>query len=55
LYEFLLNPFIKGAATKEWSEQELGRWPEAVTAALEKEEQEFGGISFEAWVVVAKK
>ncbi|KAI1611964.1 S-adenosyl-L-methionine-dependent methyltransferase [Exophiala viscosa] len=55
LYEFLLNPFIKSAATKEWSEQELGRWPEAVNAALEMEEQSYGGILFEAWVKVARK
>ncbi|KAK4945635.1 hypothetical protein LTR10_015254 [Elasticomyces elasticus] len=55
LHEFLLNPFVKGAATKEWSEEELGRWPEAVNAALEKEEQAHGGILFEAWVVIAQK
>ncbi|KIV77014.1 hypothetical protein PV11_08854 [Exophiala sideris] len=55
LHEFLLNPFVKGAATKEWSEEELGRWPEAVNAALEKEEQAYGGILFEAWVVIAQK
>lgn len=55
LYEFLNDPFIKSGAARGWSEEELARWPEAVAAALEKEEKAFGGIVFEAWVVIARK
>ena len=52
---FLINSSIKNAATKDWGEEELAKWPEAVEEGLQKEKQAFGGILFEAWVAMARK
>ncbi|KIW51731.1 hypothetical protein PV05_10420 [Exophiala xenobiotica] len=55
LYEFLTTSSLKNAATREWSEEELAKWPDAVAAAMQKEKDSFGGLLFEAWVVIARK
>jgi len=55
LYNFLINSPIKMAATRDWSEEELEKWPEAMQASFQKEKQSFGGVRFEAWVVIARK
>jgi len=55
LYGFLTDSSVKDAATREWTEEELGRWPEAVQEAMQKEAEAFGGVLFEAWAVIARK
>ncbi|KAK5459551.1 hypothetical protein LTS15_003680 [Exophiala xenobiotica] len=56
LYEFLTTTSsLKNAATREWSEAEVAKWPDAVEAAMQQEKDAFGGLLFEAWVVIARK
>lgn len=52
--EFMLTEFST-MATKGWSDEEKKRWPAAVEQAIRKEVEEYGGIRFEAWVVIARK
>ncbi|OAQ72819.1 hypothetical protein VFPPC_00687 [Pochonia chlamydosporia 170] len=54
LKEFLLTD-LAGIATEGWSDQEKQKWPGAVDAAFKEEVDGYGGMRFEAWVVLAKK
>ncbi|CAM1507447.1 Fc.00g070880.m01.CDS01 [Cosmosporella sp. VM-42] len=51
---FMLGDFTRPARAG-WSEEEQARWPDAVEKAVQEEVNEFGGVRFEAWVVLAKK
>lgn len=55
LQSFLINSPIKMAATRDWNEEELAKWSNGVKMALKKEKDLYGGVRFEAWVVVARK
>jgi SAM-dependent methyltransferase len=55
LYEFLTTSSLKNAATRDWSAEEVAKWPDAVEAAMQQEKESFGGLRFEAWVVIARK
>ncbi|KAK5272244.1 hypothetical protein LTR99_010652 [Exophiala xenobiotica] len=55
LYELLTTSSLKNAATRDWSEEEVAKWPDAVEAAMQQEKELFGGLWFEAWVVIARK
>jgi len=55
LYQFMTSTSIAAASTKGWSEEESGRWSEAVRSAMDEEHKQFGGLKFEAWVSVARK
>ncbi|KAJ9495743.1 hypothetical protein H2202_008786 [Exophiala xenobiotica] len=55
LYEFLTTSSLKNAATRDWSEEEVAKWPHAVEAAMQQEKESCGGLRFEAWVVIARK
>ncbi|KAK3314441.1 S-adenosyl-L-methionine-dependent methyltransferase [Apodospora peruviana] len=46
---------ISEPARKGWTEQERARWPEVVDKAIQGEVEEYGGVLFEAWVVLAWK
>jgi hypothetical protein len=54
LRDFMVQDFGK-LATKGWSEDDVQQWERAVDDALKEEIDEFGGLKFEAWVVLAKK
>ena len=53
---FLLGEFTRGARSG-WSleEEEEAGWEGAVDRVLEGERERFGGVRFEAWVVLARK
>ena len=53
LKDFILAEFGK-TATREWTDEERTKWPQAVEGALQREVEEHGGMLFEAWVVIAK-
>ena len=55
LVEFMKGDFTKPARAG-WTEEEAGRWSDAVDQAVEEEEKanEYG-MRFEAWVALAKK
>ena len=55
LYQFMISTSIAAGSTRGWSEEEAGRWAEAVGWAMEEEKREYGGLKFEAWVNVARK
>ncbi|KAK5192979.1 hypothetical protein LTR92_007273 [Exophiala xenobiotica] len=55
LYDFLTTSSLKNAATRDWSEEEVAKWPDAVEAAMQQEKESFGGLRFEAWVAIARK
>jgi hypothetical protein len=38
-----------------WTEEEQGRWVEAINVAVKEEVERFGGIRFEAYVLLATK
>lgn len=54
-----LRSFMLGDSTRMaragWTEEEVGRWPEALDEAMAEELATYGGIKFEAWVVLAQK
>jgi hypothetical protein len=52
--EFMLADFSK-MATRGWSAEEQQRWPVAVEEAIRREVEEYGGIKFEAWTIIARK
>lgn len=52
--EFMLADFST-MATRGWSDEEQQRWPVAVEEAIRREVEEYGGIKFEAWTVIARK
>jgi ubiquinone/menaquinone biosynthesis C-methylase UbiE len=52
--DFMLGDISK-MATKDWTDEEKGRWPSAVDEAIQKEVEQYGGIQFEAWTVIAHK
>lgn len=54
LKKFILGDFTR-PARQGWSDEEVGRWPDAVEQAIQEEIEAFGGIKFEAWVVITKK
>lgn len=51
---FLLSDFTL-PARRGWTEEEVARWPQAVDEVIQQEVKNFGGVRFEAWVVLAKK
>ncbi|KAK5944992.1 hypothetical protein PMZ80_002195 [Knufia obscura] len=55
LYQFMTSTSVAMGSTRGWSEEEAGRWNEAVRWAMGEEKREFGGLKFEAWVSVARK
>ena len=55
LYDFMVTSSIKSAATRGWGEGDLQKWPAAVRASMQQEKKSFGGLLFEAWVVIARK
>lgn len=52
--DFMLADFST-MATKGWSDEDKEKWPAAVEEAIRREVQEFGGIKFEGWTVIARK
>jgi hypothetical protein len=42
-------------ATKGWTDEEKERWPAAVDKAIQREVDQYGGIQFEAWTIIAQK
>ncbi|KAH8888035.1 S-adenosyl-L-methionine-dependent methyltransferase [Thozetella sp. PMI_491] len=54
-----LKPFMLGDFTKlaraGWTEDEASRWPEVIDQVVKKELDAYGGVKFEAWIVLAKK
>lgn len=42
-------------ACKGWSDEDKKKWPTAIEQAISSEVEEYGGVKFEAWVVIAKK
>lgn len=52
--QFMLADFSR-MATKDWTEEERGRWPAAVNEAIQKEVEQYGGIQFESWTIIAHK
>jgi hypothetical protein len=50
--EFMLADF--SMATRGWSEEQQ-RWHVAVEEAIRREVEEYGGIKFEAWTIIARK
>ena len=51
---FMLGDFVKPARAG-WTPEEESQWPEAIEKALKKELDEFGGVRFQSWVVLATK
>ncbi|RSL89642.1 hypothetical protein CDV31_015836 [Fusarium ambrosium] len=54
LKKFILSDFTRPARAG-WTDEEVGRWPEAVDKAIQKEIDAYGGVKFETWVVLARK
>ncbi|KAM0432316.1 hypothetical protein ACHAPT_004856 [Fusarium lateritium] len=54
LKKFMLSDFTRPARAG-WTDEETGRWPEAIEKAIQKEADAFGGVKFESWVVLATK
>lgn len=54
LRSFMLGDFTKGAR-EGWSDQDVARWPRALERALREELARYGGIKFEAWILLAQK
>ncbi|PQE29402.1 methyltransferase type 11 protein [Rutstroemia sp. NJR-2017a WRK4] len=54
LTAFMSGPLMS-KAREGYTEEEQARWPEAVSEAVREEVQEFGGIRFEAYVLLATK
>jgi ubiquinone/menaquinone biosynthesis C-methylase UbiE len=52
--DFMLGDISK-MATKDWTDEEKSRWPVAVDEAIQREVEQYGGIQFEAWTVIAQK
>ncbi|KAH6679947.1 S-adenosyl-L-methionine-dependent methyltransferase [Plectosphaerella plurivora] len=54
-----LKVFMQGdmmkPARQGWTDEEEARWPAAVEEAIQGEVDAFGGVKFEAWLVLAKK
>jgi len=54
-----LRGFLKGDLTKGaregFTEEEEAKWAAAVDETIEDEIKKYGGVKFEAWVVLAKK
>jgi SAM-dependent methyltransferase len=46
---------ISQPARKGWTEEENARWPEVIEEAVQGEIKQYGGVLFEAWVVLARK
>jgi ubiquinone/menaquinone biosynthesis C-methylase UbiE len=54
LIKFMSGPFA-AMAQKDWTDEEKGRWPEALKEAVRMEIEERGGFRVEGWVVLARK
>lgn len=54
LKQFLLGDLTRPARAG-WTEEEVGRWPEAMDKAIQDEAALHGGIKFDTWVVLATK
>ncbi|KAJ4313206.1 hypothetical protein N0V84_009532 [Fusarium piperis] len=54
LKKFILGDFTRPALAG-WTDEEVGRWPEAVDKVIQKEIDAYGGVKFESWVVLASK
>ncbi|KAF4963763.1 hypothetical protein FSARC_8246 [Fusarium sarcochroum] len=54
LKKFMLGDFMRPARAG-WTDEEEGRWPEAIAKALEKEVEAYGGVKFESWILLAQK
>jgi hypothetical protein len=54
LRSFMLGDFTK-LAREGWTEQDVARWPQALEKAISEELGKYGGIKFEAWIVLAQK
>ncbi|OOQ89067.1 hypothetical protein PEBR_10488 [Penicillium brasilianum] len=52
--EFMLADFSR-IVMKDWTEEERARWPAAVDKAIRREVEQYGGILFESWTVIAHK
>ncbi|KAJ5381889.1 uncharacterized protein N7496_004317 [Penicillium cataractarum] len=52
--QFMLADVSK-MATKDWTEEERGRWPAAINEAIQREVEQYGGIQFESWTIIARK
>jgi ubiquinone/menaquinone biosynthesis C-methylase UbiE len=52
--DFMLGDISK-MATKDWTDEEKSRWAAAVDEAIQREVEQYGGIQFEAWTVIAQK
>lgn len=54
LRSFMLGDFTK-LAREGWTEQDVAKWPQALERAISEELGKYGGIKFEAWIVLAQK
>ncbi|KAH7409009.1 S-adenosyl-L-methionine-dependent methyltransferase [Cadophora sp. MPI-SDFR-AT-0126] len=54
LTEFGSGPFTDSARSG-WTDEEKGKWKEVLLQVLEEKKQEYGGLKFEAWALVATK
>ncbi|KAH7312213.1 S-adenosyl-L-methionine-dependent methyltransferase [Stachybotrys elegans] len=54
LSAFMSGPLMQ-AARQGYTEEEKGRWSEAISHAVKSEVEQFGGIRFEAYVLLATK
>lgn len=54
LFGFMISQSSIAMPTTGWTEDEVGKWPEAIKAAMLEEKKNFGGVKFEAWNVVAR-
>lgn len=54
LKKFFLSDFTK-PAHKGWTEEDVAKWPAAIEQAVKGEIEAYGGVLFEAWVVLARK
>jgi ubiquinone/menaquinone biosynthesis C-methylase UbiE len=52
--DFMMTGFLT-MATKGWSDEDREKWPAAVEEAIRREVEEFDGIKFEGWTVIARK
>ncbi|KAK0109517.1 hypothetical protein ONS95_002206 [Cadophora gregata] len=54
LTQFGCGPFTDSARNG-WTDEEKGRWKEVLFEVLEEKKQEYGGLKFEAWALLATK
>lgn len=54
LRSFILSDFTR-TVREPWTEAEQAYWPKAVDRVIQEEVEQYGGVLFEAWVVVGRK